>query len=524
MAEFSRQPQSAPPQVGAFQKLLDVIEYIGNKFPSPFMLFTILGLMVLILSWVFDGATASYIGKGGKPTVVKVVSLLNADGFRYILEDMVKNFVNFPPLGLVVVMMLAMGLAEATGLVSAFVRRIMLGVPSWAVTSTVFFLGINGNLASDAATVFIPAAAAAVYASMGRNPLMGMSVAFAAVQAGFSANILPAGTDALLAGITQSAIGTIPQTANSPVHPLINYYLMSSSVIILTIVGTLIAEKVVGPRLDRLHPVTEFGLKVSEHELTPEEKKGLRYAGWAALAYIALLLILLVPENGLLRNPKTHAILPNSPFLSGIIPILFFFFMTVGIAFGIGKGVIKKESDIGKFMGQGVAGIISFIVTAFSAAQFIAWFNKSNLATVMAIKGADLLKALDFTGVSLIIAFILFSAFVDLFIVSGSAKWLILAPVFVPMFGLLGYEPALTQAAYRIGESSVNSITPLNYYLPVMLGIMAKYAGNDAKVGMGTLVSMQLPFGIAFLVAWTAWLMVFIFFNLPLGPGAKIYL
>lgn len=523
MAEISRQTPHAPPQVGAFQKFLDVIEFIGNKFPSPFMLFAILGLIVLVLSWVFDGATASYIGKGGKPVVVKVVNLLNADGFRYILQDMVKNFVNFPPLGLVVVMMLAMGLAEATGFVSAFVRRIMLGVPSWAVTSTIFFLGINGNLASDAATVFIPAAAAAVFASMGRNPLMGMSVAFAATQAGFSANVLPAGTDALLAGITQSAIGTIPQTANSPVHPLINYYLMSSSVIVLTIVGTLIAEKVVGPRLDRLHPVTGFDMKASDHALTAEEKKGLRYAGWAALGYVALLLILLVPENGLLRDPKTHAILPKSPFLDGIIPLLFFFFMTVGIAFGIGKGVIKKESDVAKFMGQGLSGILSFIVTAFSAAQFIAWFNKSNLATVMAIKGADLLKALDFTGVSLIIAFVLFCAFVDLFIVSGSAKWLILAPVFVPMFGLLGYEPALTQAAYRIGESSVNSITPLNYYLPVMLGIMAKYSSNT-KVGMGTLVSMQLPFGIGFLVAWTAWLMVFILLDLPLGPGVKIYL
>lgn len=505
-----------------FQRFLDVVETVGNKFPSPFMLFSILAMIVLFLSFIFEGVSATYIGKGGTPAVVKVVSLLNADGFRYILTDMVKNFINFPPLGLVVVMMLAMGLAEATGLVSAFVRKIMLGVPSWAITVTIFILGINGNLASDAATVFVPAAAAAVFASMGKNPLMGMSVAFAATQAGFSANFLPAGTDALLAGITQSAIKTVPQTANSPVHPLINYYLMSSSVVILAIVGTFIAEKVVGPRMDRLHPMS-FDLSASDHALTPEEHKGLKYAGWATLGYVVLLLVLMVPENGLLRDPKTHAIIPNSPFLSGIIPILFFFFMTIGIAFGIGKGSIKKEADIGKYMGQGLAGVLSFIVTAFSAAQFIAWFNKSNLATVLAIKGAELLKAFDFTGIPLIIALILFSAFIDLFIISGSAKWLILAPVFVPMFGLLGYEPALTQAAYRIGESSVNSVTPLNYYLPVMLGIMAKYAG-DNKVGMGTLVAMQLPFGIGFLLSWTAWLLVFVLFNLPLGPGVGVFL
>lgn len=515
---------SAPENIGPFQRFLDVIEYVGNKFPSPFMLFAILAGIVLVISFLLDGVSATYIGKGGKPVIVKVMNLLSADGFRYIITDMVKNFIDFPPLGLVVVMMLAMGLAESTGFVSAFVRKIMLGVPSWAITVTIFIIGINGNLASDAATVFVPAAAAAVFASMGKNPIMGMSIAFAGTQAGFSANFLPAGTDALLAGITQSAINTVPATANSPVHPLINYYLMSSSVIILAIVGTLIAEKVVGPRLDRLHPwKSDAGPNVSEHALTAEEKVGLKYAGWAALAYIALLLILMIPENGLLRDPKTHALIPKSPFLSGIIPILFFFFMTVGIAFGIGKKVITKEADIAKFMGQGLAGVLSFIVTAFSAAQFIAWFNKSNLATVMAIRGADLLKSMDFTGIALILAFIFFCAFIDLFIISGSAKWLILAPVFVPMFGLLGYEPAFTQAAYRIGESSVNSITPLNYYLPVMLGIMAKYS-SDTKIGMGTLVAMQLPFGIGFLVSWTLWLLVFVFFNWPLGPGVKIFL
>ncbi len=511
-------------QNSVFQKFLDVIEYIGNKFPSPFMLFALLGVIVLVLSFAFDGTAVTYIGKGGKPLTVKVLNLISADGFRYILTSMVKNFVNFPPLGLVVVMMLAMGLAEATGFVSAFVRKIMLGVPSWAVTSTIFLLGINGNLASDAATVFVPAAAAAVYAGLGRNPLLGMSVAFAATQAGFSANFLPAGTDALLAGITQSAIKIVPQTASSPAHPLINYYLMSSSVVILTVVGTLIAEKVVGPRLDKLHPYHGLEDNTGEHALTPAELKGLRYAGWAALGYVLLLLVLLVPETGLLRDPKTHAIIPKSPFLSGIIPILFFLFVTIGTAFGIGKGVIKKESDVGKFMGQGLAGVLSFIVTAFSAAQFIAWFSKSNLATVLAVKGAELLKMLDFTGILLIIAFVLLSSFLDLFVISGSAKWLILAPVFVPMFGLLGYEPALTQAAYRIGESSVNSITPLNYYLPVMLGIMAKYSKSENSAGMGTLMSMQIPFGIAFLLTWTAWLLLFIMLNLPLGPGVNIYL
>lgn len=508
---------------GWFQKTLDVIEFIGNKFPSPFILFSLLGVAVLILSAVLDGTSVTYMGKGGKMVEAKIVTLLSADGFRYIISDMIKNFINFPPLGLVVVMMIAMGLAEKTGFVSALVRKALLGVPSWAITATIFIIGINGNLASDAAMVFVPAAAAAVYAGMGRNPILGMSVAFAATAAGFSANFLPAGTDALIAGITQTAIGSVAVTAKSPTHPLINYYLMSSSVIILTIVGTLVAEKVVAPRLATIE-LKEFGDDTKDHALTPEENKGLKYAGWTALVYVLLLLASTVPEWGWLRDPKTHTLLPKSAFLDGIIPILFFFFFSMSTAFGIGKGLIKNEGDLTRALISGLSGSLSFIVTAFSASQFVAWFNKTQIATVVAVKGANFLQSMEFTGIALVVSLILLSALVDLFVISGSAKWLVLAPIFVPMFGLLGYEPALTQAAYRIGESSVNSVTPLNYYVPVMLGIMAHYMKDDTKAGMGTLMATQIPYALAFLVSWTLWLVLFIVFNLPLGPGAKIFL
>jgi aminobenzoyl-glutamate transport protein len=522
------QPQTTKieqPSMGLFQRLLDCIEVVGNKLPSPFILFSLLAVAALLLSAVFEGTTVSFVGKDAKQVTVKVLSLLNADGFRYILTSMVPNFVNFPPLGLVVVMMLAMGLAENTGLVSAFVRKVMLGAPSWAVSAIVMFLGINGNLASDAAMIFMPAAAAAVYAGMGRNPILGMSLAFAATAAGFSANIIPAGTDALIAGITATAVKVIPQTANSPVHMLINYYFMGSSVIILTIVGTVVAEKIVGPRLDRIFPNLSLDASAQqEHLLTPEENRGLKWAGWAALAYILLLLVLAVPETGLLRDAKTHTLVPSSPLLSGIIPVLFFFFMSVGLAFGLGKGVIKKEADVPKFMASGLQGMTGFLVTAFAAAQFIAWFTKTNLATILAVRGAEILRDTGFTGIPLILGFILLSGFVDLFMMSGSAKWLIMAPIFVPMFGLLGFEPALTQAAYRIGESVTNPISPLQYYVPVMLGIMSRYVKDDNRTGMGTLMATQMPFAIWFLVAWAGWLIVFMMLNLPLGPGAKIFL
>jgi len=516
---------SAARSSGLFQRFLDCVEVAGNKLPSPFVLFSLLAVAALLLSAVFEGTAVTFAGKDSKMVTVKVVSLLNAEGFRYILTEMVPNFIKFPPLGLVVVMMLAMGLAENTGLVSAFVRKAMLWAPPWAVTAMVFFLGVNGNLASDAAMVFMPAAAAAVYAGMGRNPILGMAIAFSATAAGFSANLLPAGTDALIAGITATAVKVIPQTANSPVHMLINYYFMSSSVVILTIVGTIVAEKVVAPRLDRIFSGITFAAgSASEHQLTPEENRGLRWAGWTALAYVVLILALTVPETGLLRDAKTHTIVPRSPLLNGIIPILFFFFMSAGIAFGVGKGVIKKESDVPKFMAEGLQGMTGFLVTAFAAAQFIAWFTKSNMATILAVRGAEFLRDTGFTGIPLIICFMLLCGFVDLFMMSGSAKWLIMAPIFVPMFGLLGYEPALTQAAYRIGESVTNPISPLQYYVPVMLGIMSRYCKDESRVGMGTLMATQMPFAIWLFIVWASWLVLFMVMDLPLGPGAKIYL
>jgi aminobenzoyl-glutamate transport protein len=507
-----------------FQRFLDMVEVVGNKFPAPFILFSLLSVMVLVLSFVFDGASATIIGKEGKSTVVKVTSLVTADGFRYILENIVKNFVNFPPLGLVVVMMLAMGLAEATGLIGALVRKILMGVPAWAVTATVFAVSILAHLASDAAMVIMPATAAAIFASMGRNPILGMSVAFAATAAGFSANFVPTGTDALLSGITATAIGNIPQTAGSPSHLLINYYFMASSAVILTIVGTLVAEKVVAPRLTHMDIDLSAGQSGTEIGLTPEEWKGLKYAGWTALVYLGLILALTIPETGLLRDPATRALVPRSPLLTGMIPLLFFFFVFTGTAFGIGKGIIKSSDDVPKFLMQGLNGATSFIVTAFAAAQFIAWFNKTNLATVLAVKGAGVLQEMDFTGIPLIIAFIFVCAFVDLFMMSGSAKWLFMAPIFVPMFGLLGYQPALTQAAYRIGESCLNGISPLNYYIPVILGIMSKYTKGKEVAGMGTLMATQIPYAFAFLLAWSAWLLVFMFLDLPLGPGASIFI
>jgi aminobenzoyl-glutamate transport protein len=508
-----------------FQRFLDFVEVVGNKFPSPFILFSILALFVLIMSFIFEGTSVTIIGKTGKQEVVKVINLINSQGLLYILPNMVTNFVNFPPLGLVVVMMLAMGLAEATGLISAVVRKILSGIPPWSVTAAVFLVSTFAHLASDAAMVIMPAIAASVFANMGRNPILGMSVAFAATAAGFSANFVPTGTDVLLSSITATAISIIPQTANSPTHMLINYYFMASSACILTVVGTIVAEKIIAPRLASIE-LNELSLagENAETNLTPGEKKGLRYAGITALIYLGIILVMTIPETGLLRDPVTRSLVPKSPLLSSIIPLLFLFFLSTGTAFGIGNGVIRSADDIPKYLLQGLQGATGFIVTAFAAAQFIAWFGKTNLATVIAVKGSTFLEQVGITGIPLILSFIVVCAFVDLFMMSGSAKWLFMAPVFVPMFGLLGFEPALTQAAYRIGESCLNGISPLNYYIPVILGIMAKYTKNSDNKGMGTLMATQIPYAFAFLAVWSTWLLVFMYFDLPLGPGAGVFI
>ena len=527
---MSASPKLDPREAGegtstALQRFLDFLEFIGNKFPTPFTLFLSIALVVLGLSFVFDGVSATYMGTGNKPVTVKVVNLITVGSFQSFLADMVKNFVSFPPLGLVVIMMMAMGIAEGSGLVTTVVRKALSGVPEWGVTAAVLFISINGNLASDAATVIMPAVAAAVFAGMGRNPLLGMSIAFAGASSGFSANLLPAGTDALIAGITATAIKILPQTANSPAHVLINYYFMSSSVIILTIVGTIVAEKVVAPRLDKYMPYMRKEVVAEDQSITPQEQKGLRYAGFTALAFILVFLAMTVPESGWLRDPKTHQLVPRSPLISGIVPIIFLFFVSTGIAFGIGKGIIKSEADLPKLMATGIKGATSFIIVALPASQFIAWFTKSNMATVLAIHGAQFLQSIHLTGIPLIMAFMLLSSAADFLITSGSAKWVFFAPIFVPMLGLMGYEPAVVQAAYRIGESVTNPISPLSNYIPVILGLIAQYVRTEEKkIGYGTVIAAQIPFAFWFLIAWGGWLVVFMLFNWPLGPGAKIYL
>lgn len=500
-------------KTGFFQRILNGIEVVGNKLPDPFILFAILAVLVIIASAIFNafGATVIHPGTGEK-LVVK--SLASGEGIQYILTSMLDNFTGFAPLGLVLSMMLGIGLAEKVGLLDYAIKKTILKSPPALITYTVVFVGIMGNIASDAAMVLIPPLAAMVFYKVGRNPIAGLAAGYAAAGAGFTANLLIAGTDALLAGISTEAAKIIDK--DIVVTPVDNWYFNSVSVFVLTIVGGLVTTKFIEPRLGKYE-----GDAVEEAiaEDPPNARKGLRNAGIAGLLYVALVLVAIYLPNSALRN-EDGGLIP-SPFLSGIIPIILFFFITIGVTYGLTVGNIKSSKDVAAFMAESMKDLAGYIVLIFAIAQFIAYFSWSNIATWIAVNGAEFLKDIEFTGIGLIIGYIIFTALLNFLITSGSAKWALEAPVFVPMFMQLGYHPAFTQAAYRIADSSTNIVTPLMPYMVIILSFMQKY---DKKAGMGTFIALMLPYSITFLLSWIILILVFYFFNIPFGPGIHPFL
>lgn len=496
------------------ERFLDWVERTGNRLPHPFILFVYLTIGIMVLSALLSIAGVSAINPASGESVV-VKNLLTRDGVSWMLQNALKNFTGFAPLGLVLSMQMGIGLAEQAGLLSAFMRKTMYNAPLWAISLAVMFVGINGNIASDASIVIIPTLAASIYLSLGKNPLVGLMAGYAAACAGFSANIILAGTDALLAGITQEAVNILDPSIQ--VNPSINWYFMMASTFIFTFVGAWVTDKIIAPRLGEY----KGKIKTAENqELTPLENKALGNTGKAALVFLAILAIFILPQNALLRNVETGGLIP-SPFLSGIIPILMLFFITIGVAYGKTVGTIKSAGDVPKLMSDAMKTMSGYIVLVFVIGQFVAYFNWSNIGIIIAVKGAGFLESVGFTGFPLILGILLLSTVVNLFIGSGSAKWSILAPIFVPMLMLLDYSPALTQVIYRIGDSSTNPLTPLFPYFPIALGLAQYY---DEEAGMGTIMSLMLPYTIVFLIVWIIQLLIWMVFDIPLGPGAGIYL
>lgn len=496
---------------------LNAIEKVGNKLPHPATIFIILCVGIVILSHVLAkmGVQVTYTGMDRsdgntiKDMTVSVQSLLTADGIRYIFTSLITNFTGFAALGTVLVAMLGVGVAEGTGLIGTALRKIVLNTPKSLITVVVVFAGVMSSIASDAGYVVLIPLGAIVFMSFGRHPLAGIAAAFAGVSGGFSANLMVGSTDALLSGISTEAAKMADATTTVGITD--NWYFIIASTFLITILGTIVTEFIVEPKLGKYKgSVTE-----TLADLTAEQKRGLRFAGIALVLFLIGMALLVVPESGVLRNPETGEIL-TSPFMSSIVVIISLLFLIPGIAYGIGAREIKDSNQVVNLMSKSMASMGSYIILVFFAAQFVAYFSYTNMGTVIAVKGADLLKNIGLKGIPLILLFIIVAAFINIFMGSASAKWAIMAPIFVPMLMEMGYSPALTQMAYRIGDSSTNLISPLMSYFALIVAFAQKY---DDESGAGTIISTMLPYSMIFLIGWSLLLVVWFVLGLPLGPG-----
>ena len=499
-----------------FTKSLDVIEVVGNRLPHPATIFGGLALVVVLLSWLMYMLGTSAINPADGQ-LVTVNNLLSGDGIRWMYTNILNNFLRFPPLGYVLVVMIGIGLAEGTGLFAIMIRALVLSAPSKYITAAVVLAGIVSGLAVEAGYVILIPLGAMIFHALGRHPMAGLAAAFCGVSGGFGANFFIGSIDPILAGISTSAAQLIdPEMV---INPAVNYYFMIASSFIVLFAGTWVTERIVEPRLGKYEGNAE---RFEIVQLTSLEKKGLRWAGITALLFIALLALTVVPENGLFRDPETGSVL-HSPFFSGIIIGILLFFLLPALVYGVIVGTVKNDKDMMKHIIKSMNGMGGYIVLVFFAAQFVYFFNYSNLGLIIAIKGASGLTDIGFTGPILIAAFVLLAAFINLFMGSASAKWAIIAPVFIPMLMLLdpAYHPGITQAAFRIGDSLTNLVTPMMSYFALIVTFAEKY---DERYGIGTIISTMIPYTVVMAVIWIAALMGWIWLGIPLGPDGPIYI
>ncbi|MFO7997849.1 MAG: AbgT family transporter [Bacteroidales bacterium] len=497
---------------GLMQRMLNKIEVVGNKLPQPVTLFAILIAIVLVLSWIFG--TLGLSAEHPSPAVtepIRAVNLLNAEGIRKIMTSMVEVFASFPPLGLVLVVMLGIGVAERSGLISIALRVFVSKVPKSLITFSIVVAGMISSVAADAGYVVLIPLGAAIFKGMGRHPLAGLAAAFAGVSGGFGANFLPTGLDPMMAAFTQSA-ATIMDAAYT-VNPLSNYFIMAASVPLVGIAGTWVTERIIVPRLGTYEGGDD---EVYSNQFTREEKRGLKWAGFTVLALLVLIALAIIPSNGVLRGEDGSM----NPFYNSIVPLMFFLFFISGLVYGLIAKTIKGDKDVANMTAESMATMGGYIVLAFVAAHLVEFFIWSNLGSILAISGASALKNIGFVGIPLLVAFILVSSFINLIIGSASAKWAILAPIFVPMLMLMGYSPETTQAAYRIGDSYSNILTPLLPYFPLVIVFAQKYVKN---IGIGTIISVMLPYALAFMVVRIPMFIAWIMLQIPLGIEGPIY-
>ncbi|MBB1087461.1 AbgT family transporter [Lysobacter sp. SG-8] len=503
-----------PPAIrrSAIDRFLNVIEKGGNALPHPVTLFALMAVAVVVLSWVCSQLDLS-VAHPVTGEAIRPVNLLSVDGLHRILDGLITNFTGFAPLGTVLVALIGIGVAEHSGLIGAALRLLVLSAPRRLLTFVVVFAGIMSNMASEIGYVLLVPLAGLIFIAAGRHPILGMAAAFAGVSGGYSANLLLGTIDPLLAGLSQEAARIIDPAYE--VNAAANWYFMIASTPVIALLGTVVTEKVVAKRFPDAPQVQ--GETQEIEAMRPEEKRGLWFALLASLALTLLVLWGTVPADGFLRAPDGDLL--RSPFLRGIVAIIFAYGVVAGIAYGIGAGTIRNDADVIQGMSKSMETLGTYLVLIFFAAQFVAFFNWTQLGLIFAIEGAGFLKAIDLPAAPLFIAFIVLTATANLFMGSASAKWALMAPVFIPMFMLLGYSPEMTQIAYRIGDSVTNIISPMMSYFALIIAFLQRY---EPKAGIGTVVATMLPYSIAFLIGWTVLFTIWIMAGWPIGPEAPL--
>ncbi|MFD7293977.1 AbgT family transporter [Streptomyces sp. NPDC059897] len=509
-------PEQEHTRAGFIDKAMSGIERVGNKLPHPVLLF--LGLFVLVgAASTALAAAGATVRIPGEDKTVAVQGVFTGDGVVWLLENFIPNFTGFPSLGTVLLMMAAVGVAERTGLLETMVRASISRAPKWLLPYLVAFVAAQAHLMSDVAILVIPPLAALVFKNAGRNPVAGLIGGFACVCAGYAAGFTIGALDALYTGITHQAAQVLPQGGDAPTHILINYFYTASASVVLALIGGFLISRVLEPRLPRpTADGTDADGEVTT-EVTALQRRGMIRAGLVVLAYAAVVITCWLLPGSPLRG-EGGALVP-SPVLDGIVPLLFVAFLLAGTVYGRTVKAVTRFEDVPRMMADAITGMSAYIVLILVIAQVIGVFDWTNLGTLLAVKGAALLESVGLTGYLGLVAFVLLVCVLNLFITSGSALWSLVAPVFVPAFMLLHMEPAVTQAAFRIGDSATQMITPLNPYVFLLLTVLKRY---EPEAQLGSLLSRLSVFVVPFLVAWLAVLGIFYGFDIPLGPGASI--
>ncbi len=536
------QPTDAPKN--AMQKFLDVVEKVGNKVPHPAIIFLMLLAGVVVLSHVvhMTGLSVSYeimvpevresavetsdpflygtgspYGYGGidelnvniETRTASANSLLTSDGIRFIYTSVIPNFMAFTAVGLIIVAMLGVGVAEESGLIKALIRKLVMVAPPKVLTYILVFVGILSSIAADAGYLVLIPLAGAAFLSVGRNPLAGIAAGFAAVAGAFTVNMLIKPLDSVLVEFTNDAIHLVNPDVSIDLTS--NLWFSLASVLFLTVIVSLITERMIEPRLGKFvgeRPAEDGGA------LSADENRGLRFAAVGLLGVLGLFALLTIPSGAPLRDVETGALIGNTPFMSGLIAAIMLIFLVSGFAYGLGAKTMKSSTDVIKAMEKATSGLGSLIFLLFIISQFIAYFNYSNLATILAVSLADILKDANIGPLWLLLGFIVVVAILDLLITGAIAKWALFAPIFVPLLMRLDVSPEAVLAAYRVADSPINMITPLNAYFALVVVYCQKY---DKNAGVGTVVALMLPYVAIMLVLWTLLFVAWHLTGLPWG-------